>query len=193
MVKRVTAFCGSPRTAGNTETLLRIMLDGAKSKGASIQFRKINTMSIRGCQACEWCNDKSAEFCIQQDDMQTLYQDIRDSDAVIFGTPIYMWQMTGQMKVMLDRLYGLILQNFDSKIGPRKTAMLFTQAASEGSFQAYIDSTVDVFRFLKFDVQNTLVAADTEDPEKIKENKDLMEKAFSIGLSLVDFGNSDDV
>ena len=93
--------------------------------------------------------------------------------------------MTGQMKIMLDRLYGLILLDFDSKIGPRKTAMVFTQAASEGAFQAYINSTVDVFRFLNFDVQNILVAADTEDPKKIKENKDLIERAFSVGASLL--------
>ncbi len=185
-MKRVIAFCGSPRKAGNTETLLRAMLEGAESKGATVQYRDLNSMRIRGCQACNWCKENVSDFCVQQDDMQTVYEDIRDSDAVIFGTPIYMWQMTGQMKTMVDRLYGLILSGFDSKIGPRKTAMVFTQAAPDGAFQAYIDSTADVFRFLKFDVNDVLIAAGTEEPEKIMENKDLIEKAFSIGASLVD-------
>ncbi|MCK5130716.1 MAG: flavodoxin family protein [Candidatus Sabulitectum sp.] len=183
---KVTAFCGSPRKGGNTEVLSRAMLEGAESRGAEIVFRNLNSMGIRGCQGCGWCNDKETEFCIQQDGMQTIYEDIRDSDALIIGSPIYMWQMTSQLKAMVDRLYGTLMGNFDSKIGPRKMALVFTQGAPDEVFKTYTDSTAAMFRFMKFDVADVFMATGKGAAGSAGEDTDLMNKAFDTGASLLD-------
>jgi multimeric flavodoxin WrbA len=182
---RVTALCGSPRKGGNTEIILRKMLEGAASKGAEIVFRDLNSMKIRPCQACNSCKDGGSQFCAIADEMQTVYSDIRDSQAVIIGSPIYMWQMTAQTKAVIDRLYAILLPGFESKIGSRKLALVFTQGAPEGSFKDYIDGTAKMLRMLKFEVVSPLVAAGTEFPGSVSSEENLMKKAFDTGASLV--------
>ncbi len=58
-------------------------------------------MSIRGCQGCDWCKENETGFCVQNDDMQTIYRDIVDLDPVIIGSPVYMFQMSAQTKAAL--------------------------------------------------------------------------------------------
>ena len=125
----VTAFCGSPRKGGNTECLLREILKGASESGASTMFRSLNDMEIKPCQACGWCKENQKDFCIIRDDMQTVYRDLQQSDAIIIGSPVYMWQMTAQTKSMVDRLYGTLLPGFQSKTGPKKLVLVFAQGA----------------------------------------------------------------
>ena len=183
---KVTAFCGSPRKGGNTETILRKMLQGAESKGAEVVFRDLNSMKIRGCQGCDWCKERESDFCVQNDDMQTIYKDLVDSDAVVIGSPVYMFQMSAQMKLMIDRLYGILLPGFKSKIGEKKLALVFAQGAPEDSFKDYIDATEKMLRFLKFNVGDTLVASDSGDYGSVQSNTDILERAFRIGASLLD-------
>jgi len=183
---RVTAFCGSPRKGGNTETLLRKMLEGAESKGAEIVFRDLNSMNIRGCQGCNWCKERESDFCVQNDDMQTIYKDLVDSDAVIIGSPVYMFQMSAQTKLMVDRFFGLLLPGFKSKIEEKKLALVFAQGAPRDSFKDYIDASKKMLNFLKFNVTDILVASDSGDYGSVDGNSDLMEKALKIGASLID-------
>ncbi len=183
---RVTAFCGSPRKGGNTETLLRKMLQGAESKGAEVVFRDLNSMSIRGCQGCDWCKENETGFCVQNDDMQTIYRDLVDSDSVIIGSPVYMFQMSAQTKLMIDRFFGLLLPGFKSKIKEKKLALVFAQGAPRDSFKDYISATEKMLSFLKFNVTDILVASDSGDYGSVNSNTDILEKAFRIGASLLD-------
>ena len=162
------------------------MLEGAESKGAEVIFRDLNSMSIRGCQGCNWCKERASEFCVQNDDMQTIYRDLVDSDAVIVGSPIYMFQMSAQTKLMVDRFFGLLLPGFKSKIGEKRLALVFAQGAPGDSFKDYITATEKMLGFLKFNVTDVLVASDSGDRGSVNSNIDLMEKAFSTGASLLD-------
>ncbi|MCK5036919.1 MAG: flavodoxin family protein [Candidatus Sabulitectum sp.] len=183
---RVTAFCGSPRKGGNTETLLRKMLQGAESTGAEVVFRDLNSMSIRGCQGCDWCKENESDFCVNKDDMQTIYKDLVNSDSVIIGSPVYMFQMSAQTKAMIDRFFGLLLPGFKSKIEEKKLALVFSQGAPEDSFKDYIAATEKMLSFLKFNVTDVLVAPDCGDYGSAEGKTDLMAKAFRIGASLLD-------
>lgn len=183
---RVTAFCGSPRKGGNTETILRKMLQGAESKGAEVVFRDLNSMKIRGCQGCDWCKESESDFCVNKDDMQTIYEDLVCSDSVIIGSPVYMFQMSAQTKLMIDRFFGLLLPGFKSKIGKKKLALVFAQGAPKDSFKDYIAATEKMLSFLKFDVTDILVASDCGDYGSVHSNTDILDRAFRIGASLLD-------
>jgi multimeric flavodoxin WrbA len=62
-------------------------------------------MKITPCQGCLKC--RITEKCQINDDMYKNYEKISRSDGIIFATPVYMWSMTGQAKVFLDRTYSL--------------------------------------------------------------------------------------
>jgi len=182
---KVTAFCGSPREDGNTQILLKAILRGARGKGADTVFRNLNTMNIKPCQACAWCKENPGEFCVMKDDMQTIYGDIGSSEALVIGSPVYMWQMTAQTKIMVDRLYGTLLPGFASKTGPRKLVLAFTHGAPEDSFREYIQSTAKMLAMLKFQVVDTIVAGNAGARGSLESDAPLMKRAEMMGASLV--------
>ncbi|HOO53506.1 MAG TPA: flavodoxin family protein [Methanothrix sp.] len=104
---------GSPRKNGNVDRLVQAVLDGAKEAGHQTRKYHLNEMDYSGCQACDYC--KSAEECRIDDDLSGLLEDIREADAVVFGSPIYFLLFSGQFKLMEDRMYSFIDPGFRSR------------------------------------------------------------------------------
>ena len=82
------------------------MLKGAQAQGAETEIFNLNQMDIAPCQACMHCKENQGE-CATDDDMQEVYAKLREADAFVLGSPVYMWQMSAQAKLFTDRLYPL--------------------------------------------------------------------------------------
>ena len=106
---KILGFVGSPREGGNTEILVKEVLKGADESGAETEIVYLNKLDIKPCQACMHCKSNNGE-CATDDDMQTIYNQLKESDAVVLGSPIYMWQMSAQTKLFTDRLYAVRLR-----------------------------------------------------------------------------------
>jgi len=102
----VTGFLGSPRKAGNTNTLLQVLLNGAAGQGAVTETVFLHDLNIQACQGCYRC--EATGKCALVDGMAPLYEKVRVSDAVVLATPIYFHYVTAQTKLFLDRLYCFI-------------------------------------------------------------------------------------
>jgi multimeric flavodoxin WrbA len=182
---KILGFVGSPRKKGNTSTLVNEVMRGAQGGSAETRVYYLNEMNIRGCQGCRTCK-KTEGRCALKDDMAPLYAEIRDADAVVVGTPIYMCQVTGQTKLFIDRLYTFLNDDFSHRLGAgKKTLMVYTQGQpNPGTFQASIDLNNMVLAMLGFKVQDTLVAGSNRSPDDILKNQEIMEKAYQAGHSL---------
>ncbi|MGD0817324.1 MAG: flavodoxin family protein [Methanomassiliicoccales archaeon] len=114
---RIIGISGSPRVDGNTEVLVRAALEGAKLKGAEIEFVALSGKKIEGCLACTECGRNGK--CVIEDDMQAIYPKMMAADGVIIGTPIYFGQMTSQTKGFIDRTYLLnkLGRKLEGKVG----------------------------------------------------------------------------
>ena len=104
----------SPRKGGNTEILINEALCGAKKEGAETELVTLHDKIITPCDACRSCS--STGRCHVDDDMNEIYEKMINADGIIFGTPVYMWQMTGQAKVLMDRTTS-ISKSFVNKVG----------------------------------------------------------------------------
>ncbi len=102
---RVLAISGSPRRKGNTEILCLETLEGAKEVGAEIEFDTVARKDISGCDGCFTCGQKG--ICHIKDDAQPMFEKMNAADGIIFATPVYHWNMTGQMKCFLDRCMSM--------------------------------------------------------------------------------------
>jgi multimeric flavodoxin WrbA len=100
---KVTAFLGSPRKNGNTDTLTARLLRGAEEAGHVTETVALRRLTIKPCLGCEQCW-KKGHPCIMDDDMLPLYQTIADSDVLVFATPVYWYAPTALMKAFIDRL-----------------------------------------------------------------------------------------
>ena len=104
-MKNILILNGSPRKNGTTQSLVNSFIEGGKSSGNEVIELYLNGMNIHGCLACESCQKNSGN-CVQKDDMQLVYDAFEKCDALVLASPMYWGNITGQLKVVIDRLYA---------------------------------------------------------------------------------------
>ncbi|MBX4261535.1 flavodoxin family protein [Clostridium estertheticum] len=139
---KVYAINGSPRKNNNTATLLQKALDGVKeaAKDKEIETEIINLYDLNytGCKSCFACKrlgGASYGKCAIKDDIYEVLEKLSQADGIIFGSPIYLSNITGQLQSFLERLlfpYLVYDENY-STIAPKKmpTAFIYTMNAQE--------------------------------------------------------------
>ncbi len=180
-MKTIVALNGSPRMYGSTAALIQEISKGTRERGAQVTLCHLNEMSIKGCQSCYAC--KTEGRCILQDDMQTLYDEIANAHALIFATPVYMWQMTAQLKLAVDRLYPFLKPDYSSHLAPGKKVLLaVTQGRPDTSmFHHYFEHAGKNLAFLGFGEVNILIAGGTHKPEDLLSQDAILEDARRWG------------
>lgn len=98
---KIIAFNGSPRIGGNTELLLNEALKPLVEAGHDAKVFQLNSMNIKPCQECGGCSTTGE--CIMADDMQKIFDAIREADRVILASPIFFFSVSAQTKAMIDR------------------------------------------------------------------------------------------
>lgn len=100
-MKNVLIISTSPRKGGNSESLALEFAKGAQEAGNKVEavfFREKNIGFCKGCLACTKTNR-----CVIKDDAAELVEKMLATDVIAFATPIYYYEMSGQMKTLLDR------------------------------------------------------------------------------------------
>jgi multimeric flavodoxin WrbA len=155
------------------------ILDGAAENGADKVVYNLASMEIKGCDACRRCQDSGC--CLIKDDMQKIYGEIRTADIVVLGSPVYMWQMTAQTKLFVDRLTPFLRPNFSSRLDNKKLILVFSQGSSDtDAFKPYFEYTAGLLYYMGFDVLDTIIAAGTDKLE-VSFRPNLLEKAKDLG------------
>ena len=183
-ILKAIGIVGSPRKGGNVDTLVQAVLDGAEQAGYQTKKYRLNEMKYSGCQACEYC--KSHDHCQQKDDLTGLLQDMAEADAVVFGSPIYFFQFTGQFRLMEDRMYSLIDSTFNSRLRPGKKAVIVTSQGNPDlvSYEKAITEFAEVLKMLGFEVKDIISMDSGSAKDAALGRKDLLDKARATGQSL---------
>jgi multimeric flavodoxin WrbA len=186
----VIAINGSPRKKGNTSTLIHAMLDGAREAGAETSEAHLHTMDMRGCMGCLSCRTKYG-VCAQKGGLSPFLEGLKTCDALVVGCPIYMYRISGQMKLFADRVYSLYTPKegggYNSAVpAGKRFAMVISQGAPDP--QQYTRSLrwlagmcgtglgmKEVGRIIHTDSQISPAAA----------NEALLDEAHAIGRRLV--------
>jgi multimeric flavodoxin WrbA len=131
---KILAICCSPRKEGNTQILLNEALAAAKKAGAETELFHVAGKTIGPCLDCGACRKEG--ICAQKDDMQPLYDKLLAADGIIFGTPVYFYNMTAQCKAVIDRTVALGRpeRNLHNKVGG-----IVVVGASQGNMSAVKD------------------------------------------------------
>jgi len=105
---KVLIFNGSPRD-GNTKFAMKTVKKGVDENisGAETEIIDVADKKINYCDGCDYCETHDG-ICVHRDDMAEILEKVRDADVMIFGTPVYWWGVTAQIKAAIDRCYALI-------------------------------------------------------------------------------------
>ena len=173
----------SPRKWGNTWLLLEEALIGAKEVGAETEMCTLVDLEIRLCDGCTTCL-KTLQ-CHIKDDMRTVYPKVLAADGIIFATPVYFLNMTGQAKVFIDRLYPLYSgQKLANKVGGA-----IAVATRMGHSQVW--NSFNLFFALSRMLPSDFVAGLGREKGDIKRDKHAMQSAKELGKMVVSIARSE--
>jgi len=141
---KVMAFNGSPRKKKwNTVTLLKQVLKGAASVGAKtelIQLYDLNYSGCIGCFSCKKVNRKKDGICAVQDDLTSVLDQIKNTDALIIGTPVYYGAESAAPRAFIEQLcftYNKYAKDMRTLFPRRiRTALIYTMNVSEDMIEA---------------------------------------------------------
>ena len=101
MSKKILVISTSPRKGGNSDALADAFIRGAQESGSSVEKVTLYDKTIGFCRGCLTC--QSTGRCVIRDDADAIAQKMGEADVIVFATPIYFYEMSGQMKTLLDR------------------------------------------------------------------------------------------
>ncbi|MDR1312787.1 MAG: flavodoxin family protein [Deltaproteobacteria bacterium] len=144
----VVTILGSPRTNSDSSRLadaLAASLTGGA--GASARHVLNGLKHARGCQACQSCKGKT-DSCVVKDDLAPVLGTAAAADVVIIASPVYIGEITAQLKLFVDRTYSWFLPDFHTNPSPgrlpkgKKLVLIFTQGNPDAGtytrvFEAY--------------------------------------------------------
>ena len=112
-------ICGSPRNQG-TEFAIHYALNYAKEKfNFETEFWTVRGKTIKFCVHCDYCI-REKKGCMHEDNLKEFYPIIEKAKFLLFGTPVFQGNLSGQLKTVMDRMRALVAKNpdvFKNKIG----------------------------------------------------------------------------
>ena len=175
---KILAISGSPRD-GNTDAILKKLLNGAKSAGASIELVKLREKDIKECDGCLYCDKANA--CKIQDGMQQLLGKMRQVDVIVLGTPSYFDNVTGTMKKFMDRT-NPFYQIYPLK--NKKMAAVIVGGQSIEKQEIVLQTMKKFAEFQKMQYAGEVIA-EAEKAREVLQNEEVMQKCFEFGKRLV--------
>jgi multimeric flavodoxin WrbA len=126
---------GSPRKGKNSDSLAESFIKGLTEENPwKVDHFYLNELEIAPCQGCLSCA-KPPHNCKIDDDMQGIYVSYKESDLIIWATPMYWGYLTAQMKLVQDRMEALAWEGF----GDKTFAALFT-------YRHHYESAANMFK-----------------------------------------------
>ncbi len=102
---KLVAIYGSPRRKGNTATLLREAIRGARESGAAVEEVVLRDLKISPCLEIYGC--LKAGECAIQDDFQKIRDMILDAQGLMLASPIFFYSVSAHTKILMDRFQSL--------------------------------------------------------------------------------------
>ena len=171
---------GSPRAAGNTAALLGEIQRGIQEKGEhSVRCVDVTRLNIKPCIACNYCQKREGT-CVHRDDCPALLEQFREADCIIFGSPVYWWNISAQLKLFIDRLYADMGGINGKKIG---VVAVGVEALDDPEYRLIREQFECIANHLQWDLLFSAFASAYE-AGAVREDAGTMERFHQLGLSL---------
>ena len=179
-MSKVLVITTSLRAKSNSDILAERLIAGAKDAGHEVEHISLKGKEIRFCIGCLSC--QKTQKCVLKDDAVEIAEKVKNADTLVFATPIYYYEMSGQMKTLLDRLNPL----YPSDYKFRKVYMLSTATEDEeyvpekavSGLQGWVDC------FEKAELAGSLFCGGISDAGEADGKKEDQDEACRFGKSL---------
>ena len=104
-MKKVIVISTSLRQGSNSDLLADKFVEGAKAAGHDVEKISLAGKNIQFCKGCLACQQLGR--CVINDDVNDIMARVLKADVVAWATPIYYYEMSGQMKTLIDRMNAM--------------------------------------------------------------------------------------
>ena len=180
MIKKVLVISTSMRKNSNYDILADEFIKGAKSKGHSVEKICIKEKNISFCKGCLSCQVNKK--CSINDDAQEIFEKIKNSNVIVWATPIYYYSMSGQMKTLIDRLNPLFVSKYDFQ----DIYLIATAADNNNSAFNGIITELNGWTscLTKTKLKGILKATSLTYPSEAKEHPNYLKEAYKMGENI---------
>ena len=179
-MKKILIISSSLRAGSNSGALAEAFARGAREAGHEAELISLRGKTVGFCRGCFVCQEKRR--CVIRDDADAICQKALNADVLVFATPIYYYEMSGQLKTLLDRLNPLYTTDYRF----RKVYLLSVAAEDEtyvperavNGLQGWIDC------FEKAELAGSLFCGGINDPGEAAGKQKEQDEAYQFGRSL---------
>lgn len=114
MSKNILIISTSPRFNSNSDLLAQSFEKGALEAGHLVERVTLRDKTIQFCKGCLSC--VKTQKCVIQDDVNEIVEKMKEANVLVFSTPIYYYEMCGQMKTLLDRANHYLMRTINLEI-----------------------------------------------------------------------------
>lgn len=164
---KILVLNGSPRPNGNTAAMVKAFKEAAEANGHQVIVFNVCKMNIQGCRACEYCHGKGNGACVQKDDMQQIYTELKNTEMLILAASIYYHGISGQLKCVIDRFYSALYPTAPASL--KKVAMFLSSGDSDMYDGAKFSYDGDFLGYLKLEGCGIYTNHDRDVMKKITE------------------------
>ena len=178
-MKKVIVISTSLRRGSNSDMLADKFVEGAKAVGNEVEKISLVGKEIQFCKGCLGCQKLGK--CVIKDDVNDIMAKVMEADVVCWATPIYYYEMSGQMKTLIDRMNAMYEQDYKF----RDVYLLTTAAEDEEETpkRAEIGLTGWIDCYPKSHLAGTLFCGGVNEPREIEGNSKLQD-AFELGKNV---------
>ena len=175
----VLVISTSLRPTSNSDALAREFARGAVVAGHSVEVVSLRGKKIEFCRGCFAC--QKTQKSVIKDDAPDIVAKMHNANVIAFATPIYYYEMCGQMKTLLDRANPL----YPSDYKFRNIYLLTTAAEDEPQVpqRAVSGLTGWIDCFERARLAGTVFAGGVNDMGEIEGHKALSE-AYELGKTV---------
>ena len=178
-MKKVVVISTSLRLGSNSHALAEQFAEGAKAAGNEVEFISLRGKEIKFCVGCLVCQKLGA--CVIKDDVPAIMESVLNADVVCWATPIYYYEMSGQMKTLIDRMNAMYPKDYRFRDVYLLASAIEDEEETPKRAETGLTGWIDCYP--KSRLAGTLFCGGVTMPNDIKDNIKLQE-AYKLGKNV---------
>jgi len=184
---KIVAIYGSPRRKGNTATLLKKAIEGARDSGADVEEIVLRDLKISPCLEIYGC--MQAGECAIKDDFQMVRDKILHAQGLILASPVFFYSVSSHTKILMDRFQSLWVKKYwvdktpqDQQTNDRK-GLFVSVGATKGKklFDGMLLSVKYFFDVLDMELYKALLYRQLDFQDDVLKHPEYLAEAYTVG------------
>jgi len=184
---KIIAIYGSPRRKGNTATLLKKAVQGARDSGADVEEIVLRDLKISPCLEIYGCTQ--AGECAIKDDFQMVRDKILDAQGLMLASPVFFYSVSSHTKILMDRFQSLWVKKYWVEKTARnhqtikRRGLFISVGATRGKklFDGMLLSIKYFFDVLDMELWKSLLYRQLDFQDDVLKHPEYLEEAYDAG------------